>query len=234
MSPTPSVALVPYYGAGGGCHAHYESLRKSQVSVAAHGRNTVDAARCILVELVLQHTPAEVLVFIDSDISFSRADYNQIVESCAETRSVVAAPYLTKMLDGTQRMTSALLNPEPEFDFYVLGKRYPARCLSMGFTAIHRDVIARVASYHKMEKVRFGETDIVQAYPLFLPMVHEGQYVHEDYAFCIRARQAGVELFLDTRPQGIRHHGDHGYRMEDMLIRSAHQSEFCLKHDPTT
>jgi len=220
-----SVALVPYYGAG--AHLHYESLRQQLppgTPIAQHGRNTVDAARSILLDLALRQTNAEVCVFIDSDVSFTRADYDLIVDGAIETEGIVGAPYLMKFLDGRQKSTATpILGAASRIDFYAAGKRYPARHLGMGFTAIHRSVLLRIASFHQIERCLFGESPArVEAYPLFLPMVHEGQYQHEDIAFCIRAHQAGVPIFVDTRPTGIRHHGEHGYRLEDIGYVSSH------------
>lgn len=223
-----SVALVPYYGAG--AHLHYESLRLQLppgTPVAQHGRNTVDAARSILLDLGLSQTSAEVAVFIDSDVSFTRADYDLIVDGAIETEGIVGAPYLTKFLDGRQKSTATpALGELSRIDFYGAGQRYPALHLGMGFTAIHRSVLDRVASYHQMERCLFGEAQARGgAYPLFLPMVRDGQYQHEDYAFCIRAREAGVPIFVDTRPTGLRHHGEHGYRLEDIGYVSRHAPE---------
>lgn len=228
-----SCILLPYFGGGHGAHLHYRALRREVQGVLQleHGKDTVDAARCLLVAQALKVEPAvEVLVFIDSDVSFTRADYERLVESCLETKSIVGVPYITKTLDGTQRLAHVVGLLTDLRLFYERGGLYPAPYLGMGFTAIHRSVIETVIaeSPGMQERVLFGGDAPELAHPLFMPMILDGQYLHEDYAFCERARGVGIQPLMETRPSGVRHHGEHGYRVEDLGLVSAHHPELVM------
>jgi hypothetical protein len=231
MSPQPSsVALIPYYGPG--AHRHYEALRKAQLRVATtEWIASIDVARSMLVEMALARTNAEVLVFIDSDIEFVREDYDRLVESAHQTGGIVGGAYLTRArLDGGQHLVGNPIATGPlKLEFFEHGRLYPATYLGMGFTAIARPVIERMALFHGLEKCEFMLGNLEShGYPLFQPLIHEGRYLLEDYAFCHRAKEAGIPIHLDTRPVLV-HHGMHGYRMSDLGLRSGHTPDFEMR-----
>lgn len=236
MSPLPtSAAMIPYYGPG--AHAHYDSVRRASLPAVAtlEGFASVCAARCILLEMVLEQTRAEVFVFIDSDVAFERADYDRLITSAHERQAVVGGAYLTRAgLDGRQRLVGTPdFTPSVTFKFFEHGELYPAKFLGMGFTAIPRPVIEQITSFHQMQKCLFknGPSSSV-GYPLFQPVVHAGEYWVEDHAFCFRADEAGVPLFVDTRPKLI-HYGEHGHLVSDLLVRSQHDPAFTLTTGPS-
>lgn len=231
MSPTPaSVALIPYYGPG--AHAHYEAVRRARLTVASlEGFASVDAARSLLLEIGLSRTTAEVFVFIDSDVAFDRAGYDALVASAHEHQAIVGGAYLTRLgLDGRQRLASApALRPGIVCQFFEHGARYPAVTLGMGFTAIPRAVIEKMVAFHQMPRCGFRVGDVATtAYPLFQPMIHEGQYRLEDESFCLRASLAGIPIFVDTRPKLV-HYGEHGHLVCDLRLRSEHDPNFTLE-----
>ena len=55
---------------------------------------------------------------------------------------------------------------------------------------IRRDVFDTMST----PELQYG----VEQYALFLPMIHEGVYLSEDYAFCQRWFNAGGDIFVDT------------------------------------
>lgn len=230
-----SCALFPYFGTGSGVHLHHASRRSLlwDIPQIEHVGNTIDAARSLLLGYAYGVVPADVFVFIDSDISFSPADYERLVASCLETRGVVAVPYATKRLDGRQTLSCNIRTADlGERPFYERGGIFPASYVGMGFTAIHREVVDRIVQAGNLEKVIFGFAPDRPVYPLFMPMILDGQYLLEDYAFCERARAAGCTVSIETRPRGIRHHGEHGYRVEDLGLVSRHQPDLVLRQQP--
>lgn len=236
MKPSASVILTPYYGPS--CHEHYQALRKldgiPQLTVV--GCAGVDVARNVLMEAALK-TPAEVFVWLDSDLSVTRADYEQLVASAVSTRGVVGAPYLTKSLNGRQRQVGLFRPGIPEVKFYEAGDCYPAAELGFGFTALHRSAVERVIEqastsraparlpFRRLLQASTG----VQAWPLFSPYVLGDHYLIDDAAFCQRALDTGVELYLDTRPRGVLHHGAHAFRLEDVGYVSVQSPELAYK-----
>jgi hypothetical protein len=219
MSPSPtSIALVPYYGTG--AHYHYESIRNAKLPAIGRVESCacIDAARALLIEIALTQTTAEVFVFIDSDVEFQRTDYDRIVLSAREADGIVGGVYLTRgSLRGDQRLVGKpIMELGDTMTFFEEGKLYPATELGLGFTAVTRTAIEQIVAHHQMEKADLGYG---HAYPLFLPMIDEGKYLFEDRAFCKRARDAGVPVLLDTRPVVV-HHGQHGFRVTDLALRS--------------
>jgi hypothetical protein len=224
--------MIPYYGAG--AHEHYDSIRKASLPAVAslNGLASVDAARSILLEMAMASDKHfDVFVFIDSDIEFTRADYDAIVVSAAERDAVIGGAYLTRMyLDGQQRLAgSPIVTEGTVLKFFGEGALYPSYHLGLGFTAFSRKTLERVIAHHRMEKCFFSAMSIRSpGYPLFQPLIHEGVYRYEDYAFCHRAAQAGIEILLDTRPRLV-HHGEHGYLLTDLRLRSQHDPGFQIE-----
>lgn len=215
-----SIVLAAYHGPG--VHQHYESLRDiKHLNIATINQCPIDAARSYLLQVAFDQTPCEVFVFIDSDVAFDPLSYEALVRSCLETRGVVAGCYISKALDGSQRLAGLLTQQDQELTFYAEGGRYPSRGVPMGFTAIHRAAVERLIESKQEEKCTFlqGTAQQLEAYPFFMPMVRGGIYYMEDYAFSLRALAAGVELYFDTRPR-IRHYGPHGHRVTDLKIVS--------------
>jgi hypothetical protein len=233
MSPARPIAMVPYYG-GTGAHWHYESLRKANLPAVTSigGLSSIDGARALLLEQAMSSSHHfDVFVFIDSDVEFRRADFDALVESAHDEQAIVGGTYLTRMgLSGEQRLVSSPdVHEDMVISFFEAGGLYPATALGMGFTAIPRSAVERMVRHHQMDKCFFSLFGSrCPAYPLFMPLIHEGVYRFEDHAFCVRASEAGVSLFADTRPSLV-HHGEHGYRVEDLRVRSQHDPSFRLE-----
>ncbi len=236
MSPVPkSAALIPYYGPG--AHAHYEAVRLAALPAIAslEGFASVDAARSLLLETALMQTKAEVFVFIDSDIAFARSGYDALVKSASEQEAIVGGVYLTRFgLDGRQRLIGTpSFAPGQTIEFFERGHLYPASCVGMGFTAIPRAAVEKMVAFHQMQKCDFRVGNLTSiGYPLFQPMIHEGQYLLEDHAFCLRAAQAGIPIFADTRPKLV-HYGEHGHLVSDLRLRSQHDPHFAVDTGPS-
>lgn len=224
----PSLALITYYGAAP--HEHYESVRKAGLRVAARRQDSsIDAARATLLETGLRQEGTDVFVFIDSDVEFTREGYDRLVHSCAETEGVVGAPYMSKSITGSGILVGSTRDIPTDLRFYAHGALYPAKTLGMGFTAIHRKAVEQIAAHAQMGKIFFpvGVDGGLLALPLFMPLVRNSQYIREDFSFCLRASEAGVGLFFDTRVEVI-HHGMHGFRLEDIAYRSQKQPELAF------
>lgn len=221
-----AIVLAAYHGPG--VHQHYESLRAVHpLNIATVGQCPIDSARSFLLQVAMEQTSCEVFVFVDSDVSFQPAGYQQIVRSCLETQAVVSGCYLTKSLQGKQALAGVLTDQDQEVEFFEGGGLVPARVVPMGFTAIHRSAVGKIISSGQAgEKCTFmwGLEQQIEAYPLFMPMISAGIYQSEDYAFSHRAKAAGVDLFFDTRPR-LQHYGPHGHRITDLkLVSQDYQS----------
>jgi hypothetical protein len=198
-----SIACIPYYGPAP--LAHHLAVRASGVKLAIlDGDACVDAARAILLEHALR-SDAEVFVFIDSDMVFRRPDYERMVEAAHYLGGIVAGAYALK--DGSGQPTSAFGE-----SFDIPGVFYATR-VALGFTAIPRSAVLRMTERSGLGKVEIplNQKDSILAAPLFMPMIHLGRYLREDYAFSQRAIDAGVHLFVDTRTE-LTHIGSQGFQ----------------------
>lgn len=207
--PAPkSLALIPYYGTAP--LAHHLSVRASGIRVASVRNDaSIDAVRSILVAIGLQRSDAEIFVFIDSDIEFTRSGYDRLARTCSDTEGVVGGAYAKK---GSPGITATLLHHERALGYGSDGAVYSAKTLGMGFTAIHRKALEKIGEALPTVSL-LGGPDPLAGKPFFLPMIYGVEYVREDYAFCIRAAEAGVPVLLDTVPELI-HHGEWGFRVE--------------------
>jgi hypothetical protein len=214
----PSLALIPYYGSAP--LAHHLAVKDSGVRVLrTDGDACIDSARSVLLEHAFRLTEIEVAVFIDSDMAFTRKDYDAIALSAHQLDAVVGGACVTKGDHGaTPRLSGQFKEiPKDPVRFYEQGGLYSATRLGMAFTAISRKAYERLVTHSGLGKVwmPLGDAGGTRVVPLFLPMIRGDQYLKEDYAFSARALAAGVPLYLDTRPDLV-HYGQIGFRIEDL------------------
>jgi hypothetical protein len=67
---------------------------------------------------------------------------------------------------------------------------------------------------------RFGDNH----HALFMPFIHEGEYLSEDFAFCQRARSCGYKLWADLRVV-LRHWGEAGFDVNDIALPKKGESK---------
>jgi hypothetical protein len=68
--------------------------------------------------------------------------------------------------------------------------------VSTGFMLIRRHVIEHMIEKHPEWEYK-GDGDGETEHALFDFMILDGQYIGEDYAFCLRARAEGFKIYLD-------------------------------------
>lgn len=165
-----------------------QQLQRAGVSVfRAIGSSDIARARSTLASWVLEGRFGEVerVLWVDSDQPMRLATAARLLQSEHDFITAIA-PARTE-----DRLLIDLAEPLKEL---VLGEGEPFEIRRCGFGAV-------VTSRRTLESVRDG-MDAVQGgwYPLFLPMVSpEGEYLAEDYAFCERAKAAGIKLYADPQ-----------------------------------
>lgn len=222
-----------YYGAIDA--EHRDSMKKALTHPRAsrllelHGCPYITMGRSIAVTAVHDTPELEGIIFIDHDIVFDYEAFDQIIESCSQTRSVVGAGYSYRrpghdMIGG---LDTSKFTGDPIF--FQGGGLYPALYLGMGFTAIHRDVLETVHS--KLQKVETGLNPL-PCYPSFEHVQKDGKWFGEDVSFCMRAADAGFQLYMDTRLR-VWHKGAYTYGLEDcgIVVPFLHQLKGVLKKE---
>ena len=189
----------------------------------------VPRARATLVGSFLD-SAATHLLFIDADIGFGM---NQVTRLLAADKDFAAALYPVKAMDwdrlperctrGAEPLDQGPLNYVGTFATGVEAKRdgdfATATYAGGGFQLIRRSVIERmIEAYPETRFTRLLATTTGAAprqtlYALFDPIIdHEtGEYLSEDYAFCLRWRQLGGQIWLD-RNSVLTHTGTYDFK----------------------
>lgn len=162
------------------------------------GDALISRARSKIVSSWHTQTADDVFLMVDDDLIFSPDDAERVVNLARTTRSIACAAY--PVADGGHTAVRPLNGSIMTFgpDEAPVEVEYAAT----GFLACHRDVIDVLAPTleltHPDQEWSFR--------PYFLPMVApmraaSGEmvpaYLSEDWAFCLRARQAGFKIWLD-------------------------------------
>jgi len=174
------------------------------------GHHHIDITRSLLATAAMDQG-ADVAFFIDHDIIFEPSDVLILSAIAREKQGIVAAPYsMRKMGAGMVGHIDPVEHEEVKF--FDEGALYPSNgAIGMGFTAIHRSVLEKLAAQPGMERRRSLNGECV---PFFEKTVRDGYWFPEDESFCARARAVGVPCFVDTRIR-VLHRGLHGYGIED-------------------
>lgn len=175
------------------------------------GCSAIDVARSDLASEAL-HDGAESLLFIDADITFNPADALRIL---ARPEPVVAGVYAKKsqrdlaciFAEGIKSVVFGMAAPEP----------YPLRYASAGFLRIHTAVLRRMIVDLKLPlcNTPWGRGFWPFFMPTIIPVTGGAlHYLAEDWAFCHRLRQIGIDPVADTSIR-LMHMGGHGFGWED-------------------
>lgn len=181
-----------------------ESLRKLEsmgyTVWRKYGWSAIDQGRCAIAQEALDNG-YEHLVWIDADVAFWPYDIEKIIN---HKLPFVSAPYTVK---GWPSLTTEFVDKKVELG--EKGGLYEINYGATGFMYTHRSVYEKMAKELKMEKVKIwgGQYNV---YPYFYPMLIDGEYLGEDFAFCRRLRQIGIKLYCDTTIR-LAHIGKYSY-----------------------
>ena len=168
-----------------------------------YGWSAIDQGRCVLAQEALD-AGFEHLVWIDADVAFWPYDVEKLVK---QNLPFVSAPYSVK---GWPKLTTEFVDKNIKLGDG--GGLYEINYAATGFIYTHRSIYEKVAKEFKMEKVKIwgGQYNV---YPFFYPILVNGEYLGEDFAFCYRLRQVGIKLYCDTRIR-LAHIGKYSYSFD--------------------
>lgn len=154
----------------------------------------------------------DVLVFVDDDIGFGSDDFELLIEDCLHTQEIVCGMYVVR--DTAFPHPALTMYPGQKVDFGKKGL-VEIKWAAAGFMAIHRRALERLEQEFPWECDGPVQSGPRWMWPFFLEMIHDGQYLSEDYALCQRAKRVGVKTWLDT---GIKlsHNGERAYTLKDL------------------
>lgn len=157
------------------------------------GDSLVTRARNKIVKKFLE-SDKDYLMFIDSDIIFSRNHLNKLRAKC---KDIIGGVYLKKMLPYSPVSNGHL---ETLDDGLMI-----MREIGTGFMMIHRRVFERlIAEYPNIEYRPDDDEDKGKYYDFFGVGKWDGEkansggrYLSEDYYFCAMAREVGYKIHYD-------------------------------------
>lgn len=165
-----------------------------------YGFSAIDQGRCVMAQEALDDG-FEHLFWIDADVCFWPYDVEKIIKL---NLPFVSAPYSVK---GWPALTTEFVDKN-----IILGETgglYEVKYSATGFMYTHRSIYETIIKYYDMKKVKIWGGQY-QVYPYFYPLLHNDEYLGEDFAFCHRLREAGIKLYCDTRVQ-LAHIGKYSY-----------------------
>jgi hypothetical protein len=165
-----------------------------------YGFSAIDQGRCVMAQEALDDG-FEHIVWIDADVAFWPYDVERMIKSGP---LFVSAPYSVK---GWPALTTEFFEKK-----VILGEKgglYEIKYAATGFMYTHRSVYNAIVQSEKMQKVKIwgGQYEV---YPYFYPLLINGEYLGEDFAFCHRIRNAGIKLYSDTTIK-LAHIGKYAY-----------------------
>ena len=156
------------------------------------GCSIITKARNKLVRNFMESDCTDFL-FVDSDVVINTDAVTRIL-ALSSDKDVVAGSYPRRSKDAKFFLDFYLdEDGQLEFDEHGLMR---VESVSTGFMLIRRHVIEHMIEKHPEWKYQ-GDGDGETEHALFDFMILDGQYIGEDYAFCLRARQDGFKIYLD-------------------------------------
>lgn len=158
---------------------------------------------------------SDVLVMIDHDIEWRSGDAAHIAQKARETGAIVGGLYCKR------RFGNGFASRTEKFEMRLGDdKLLPAVYVATGFMAIPRSALEAVQE--KIDDVIPVSDGPAHNYRTFFSCMtrphtvipEANEYLSEDWSFCERAKQAGVELYISSFPI-LNHYGDYPYRQVD-------------------
>lgn len=209
---------------GGAYKGHEQCLRRLRtaepdwVFLELPGAPCVDIARAILSEQALE-VGADVLLWIDGDMTFSVMTAQTVVGEAVDRGAVVGCLYAGKSL-GSDPQCVFLGDEHKPIHCFADGSVIPVHSIGFGLVAFPAPMLETIASTLGLRPQQIGE----KRYRPWYTNDPAWDAMHsDDYSFCKRARAAGFQVFADTR-QRVGHIGLHEYHLEDMAGRPLKKS----------
>ena len=206
---------TPCYG-GMVTEAHFSSCLQLKDSLNSEGidhnwytlanESLVQRARNNCAEFFLEETDFEYLMFLDADIEFKPEDVATLYQM---EKDVAVGVYRMKKPDS---MFAAWVKGKLVTDLDQFTSPVCVDYAGTGFMMIHRSVFERLKKYgdgypplHHYEN-SFGRKE----YGFFMCPVENDTLLSEDYYFCKRCGERGIDIWMDPNIK-LTHWGTTGY-----------------------
>ena len=206
------------------------------------GDAMIDRARSQEATMFYKQTDADILLFLDDDISYKPEQIVRMCKEAYERKTIVCGPYVNKREEFTW-ITSKPLDGEPIF-FKEDGGLLEIKWGATGCMAIHRnvftDLLQESDKYPLHDPNHFPllhPTDL-NYYNFFKPFEWQhknGDFINlsEDWAFCEKAARVGYKIYLDTSVQ-LGHAGRYVYELSDLCREPRPEAKVIKYIDPSS
>lgn len=184
----------------------YERLPYKFTTRYIKGDALIGRARSVAVSNFLKDNKSDYMIFVDTDISFLPEELERIFLAMREGYDIIAGSYPLGSGDSF-----AIQNWDRKM--LMDGAIHPCKYVSTGFMGITRKALLAIK-----ERAPYFWMDIEGTLhqQVGLPLLHEGEpwecypffesggyipekvYISEDWNFCQKVRQVGLEVFLHT------------------------------------
>lgn len=172
-------------------------------------------SRCIMASTMLQNwSEIPYLIFLDSDIIFEVKDLKRLHTDLQAGYDLIGGIFAVR--GGTHL---ASYNKDINANGIKLnGDIMKFEYVATGFMGISMRLLRKMVDEIPLPLLH---PNSMKFWPFFEDKAFperdgEGIYLSEDYAFCERARQVGVDSYVDTSIQ-LGHIGEYDYRLQDVL-----------------
>ena len=186
------------------------------VRATVRGDADVGRARNVAASGFLR-SDADVFLSIDADIYFTAQDAINLCRKCADGYDIIGALYMTRGIKNVQ--PAQLLGVGNQVTFLPGEKPVPVKYLATGFMAVHRKVFEKLTEHPEVKLCMQSTPHPFYTFYLqkTIPWPNDvNLYLSEDYAFCHRAAEMGLQVHLDPTVR-LGHVGHYLYRLEDMV-----------------
>lgn len=184
-------------------------MATSYQRVRVAGSSLLEHARCELATRFLEQTDGDVLLWLDSDMTWTdREALFRMCQKAYELRAIVGAVSLVKRPLG--QLNTRFLPETEKVVFFDGGDLLPIRGIGTGVCAVSREAFRKVEP--RVRRVRIENSSEILTF--YRSLIINGQWWGEDTSFCYLAEQEGVPIFADTRVR-VGHRGAYEYHVED-------------------
>lgn len=144
---------------------------------------------------------------VDADISFFVDEENPIDELIKQNKNIVCGLYVLKRLPirpshrpfNLQKIYEKDKKFPKDYKFVIPNELHEIMFGAGGCMMIKREVIEKLTKKYEVPN---------------LPMIYNGEYLSEDFAFCLRAKQEGYKIFALPKIK-LGHLGEYLYTFKD-------------------
>lgn len=182
--------------------------------------------RSVILTEFEEYTDSQVLVMCDADMVWCPGTLERLVDSALETKGIVSAVVPKR---GFGSGIACRLEGGPQQFVTGTDRLVSASYVGAAMMAVHRDAVAAIRE-HENPAMNYGYDRIpmcrgAKPYrPYCMPFVREApgggkpDGLSEDWAFCARAIDAGVSIWIDLWPI-VEHKGEWRFSVDDAFAQ---------------